>query len=361
MLAHRTLRVIAMAIACLGLPVIRADEGATAVNDLVLLVQSGIQQRKSDKSVAKSIRKLALSEKLDERTVEELESEGAGPETVASLEYLRQASRGNPASTKPSLFPAPPWPSTEEQKAFFRFINTNAVHYSASLPDFICTEVVKRFVLPRQAMLAAPKSIPAWQSKDVLTVKLSYFDNREKYELTLVNGRKTGRDYEASGGAISEGDFGSTLLEIFAPSSATEFRFDHWTHLRKRPTRVYAYRTLREHSHYKMAVGDRPDERHTIIAGRHGFLYADDETHMVMRITGEAESIPPGFPVTGQSSILDYDMAYVGDRQFLLPLRTQTLLVTARTEFKNISEFKDYRKFTGESKITFDAPETPKD
>ena len=83
-------------------------------------------------------------------------------------------------------------------------------------------------------------------AKDVLTVKLSYFDNREKYELILVNGKKTKETYEYSGGAISEGDFGSTLLDLFDPDERTIFQWDHWTHLRKRLTQVYAYRTSRD-------------------------------------------------------------------------------------------------------------------
>jgi hypothetical protein len=120
---------------------------------------------------------------------------------------------------------------------------------------------------------------------------------------------------------------------------------------------VYSYRTARERSHYRIGVGQGAGDRRIVVAGRHGFIYADDATGMVMRITGEAEEIPLGFPVLAQSSILDYDYADVGGQRFLLPLRVLNKMKTAQVSFKNILEFKDYRKFSGESTISFGSPE----
>lgn len=337
-----------------------------SILDLIEMVRSGVREHTPDKTLAKSLRKLVLAEKLDQRTIEELESEGAGPETVAALDLLRENSASKPASTAIPPFKTPPRPTIEEQKQFFHQIDVNAIHYTASLPDFICTEVIHRYQMTPARPLGAPvrRGMPSgpvagagvWFPKDVLTVKLSYFGNREKYQLTLINGHKTKETYESSGGAISEGDFGSVLLEIFSPDSGTRFIWDHWTHLRKRLTRVYAYRTSREKSHYRIGVGDKESERRMVIAGRRGFIYADNDTAMIMRITGQAESIPAGFPVTAQSSMLDYDYGDVGGKQFLLPLRVENVMKSARLNFKNVVEFQDYRKFTGESSISFDVP-----
>jgi hypothetical protein len=350
--------------------VVSLQAAEVQVNDLIATVRAGIKQHTPDKAVAKSIHKLVLSEKLNLRAMEELESEGAGPETIAAMDDLRDKSAKLPDPTAVPPFQSPARPTVDEQKEFFHLLNVNAMHYSASLPDFICTQVVHRYqltpVVPpgtprRRGEAPLPYAAGFWILKDTLTVKLSYFANREKYELILVNGKKTKDTYETSGGAISEGDFGSTLLEIFSPESGTKFQWDHWTHLRKRLTRVYAYRTSRDRSHYKIGVGQSADERRTVTAGRRGFIYADDLTHMVMRIVGEATEIPLGFPVTSQQTILDYDYANISGQPFLLPLRADERMASPRLQFKNVVDFRDYRKFTGESTISFDSPDLPPD
>jgi hypothetical protein len=270
-----------------------------------------------------------------------------------------------PEPTNPPPFRSPARPTIEEQKSFFHLLDVNAMHYSAGLPDFICTQTVRRYQLTPAIPPGAdrrrgqPQQVIGagfWLPADVLTVKLSYFDNQEKYELILLNGHKTKETYQSSG-FTSEGDFGSTLLELFAPDTKTKFQWDHWTHLRKRLTRVYAFRTTRDRSHYKIGIGQGETRARSVIVGRKGFVYADDATQMVMRIVSEAVEIPLGFPVSAQISILDYDYAAVGDKQFLLPLRADERIFSPRIQFKNVVEFRDYRKFTGESTISFDVPD----
>jgi hypothetical protein len=332
---------------------------------LIAMVRAALRQHTPDESLAKSLRKLTLSERLDSRTIEELESEGAGPETVDVMDGLRRASAYLPDAPPDPALQSPPIPTKEKLEEVFGQVSVNALRYTKKLPNFIGTEVVSRYtqppdrgcpsVAPGRETRVAPPAID-WKPKDVLTVKLSFFEYHEKYDLILVNGKKAKSDYTSSGGAVSEGDFGTDLVEPFLPDTKTQFHWDHWTHLRKRLTYVFSYRTPPEHSRYKL-VDVTHGEREAVIAGRHGFIYADAETFMVTRITGESDSIPSGFPVIAQSSAMDYGPADVGGRQYLLPLRVEQRIKTQARQFKNVAEFKDYRKFVGESTISFGDPE----
>src|SRR6266478_5842854 len=72
-----------------------AQSGLT-VRQLVSFVQSSIQLKHPDKQVAAYLLKLKLTERLDARTVEELEGLGAGPATVEALRRMVEGSANLP-------------------------------------------------------------------------------------------------------------------------------------------------------------------------------------------------------------------------------------------------------------------------
>ena len=55
------------------------------VAQLVKLVKSSIQLKHPDKEVAAFLMKTKLSDALEDRVIEDLQGEGAGPKTVAAL------------------------------------------------------------------------------------------------------------------------------------------------------------------------------------------------------------------------------------------------------------------------------------
>ena len=327
--------------------VVAHDNGIPA-RDLVALVRANLARKVDDRTLAKTLDKLTLNQKIDLTVIEELQSEGLGLEASQALERLRLASDSLHLDPELQLYAFPPKPSIEEQKRFFRSLSHNALNYTKSLPDFLCTESIERST--------SPLGGDRWKRKDVLTVKLTYFGNREKYELTAVNGHKSGADYEGTGGAISEGEFGSQLLELFSPDTKTVFQWQRWTRFQGRLTQVFSFRTPRETSHYKVAVRAANNSRVTTTAGRHGFIYVDDETQMVLRVTGSAD-MPFGFPVIAQSNTLDYGFVEIGDQKYLVPVRSEQHMTSRAGNFRNIETFLDYRKFTGEAKISFTEPE----
>jgi len=326
-------------VAVLAICAFAAAQTGGSVNDVVSLVRSAIQTGQPDNEVAKALHRIKLAESLDQYTIEELQAEGAGPKALAELERLRKISAGLPHPATAALQPRPA-PLPDEQKRIVDLARESAVNYIKSLPDFICMEMVRRYDDTRGKLL------------DTLTLKLSYFEQKEKYQLLTINGRATFLPYDSVGGAITEGEFGSLLAEVFDPRSAADFQWDHWTTLRTRPAQVYSFRVAVARSHYRIVVGGRGTRDETV-AGQHGFVYVDAETSQTVRVATEADSIPRDFPVLGSSTTLDYGFVEIGGRQFLLPLHADARMHTLQMETRNDVEFHSYKKFGADTSITF--------
>jgi hypothetical protein len=321
-----------------------AAQPVATVAEIIALVRSSIARNDADTTLAKALHKLKPSERLEDRAVEELESAGAGPKSVLELARLREASQTLPPPATEPEFPHDETPSVADQRRIVAAAQEIALHYARSLPDFICNEVVRRYDDVRGAFAL----------KDTLEVKLSYFDQKENYRLLTVNGRPTIRPFEEVGGAVSEGEFGSMLFSLFSGESKAVFRWNHWTTLRKRVAHVFSFRITPENSNYRIRFSaGRLSGEYSTMAGQHGFVYVDRETNEILRIVAEADGIPADFPVRQSSTVLDYDFAKVGSRQFLLPIRADVRMSTSQVRTRNLVEFQGFRKFSGESTITF--------
>jgi hypothetical protein len=235
-----------------------------------------------------------------------------------------------------------------EQAGLLEQAREAALQYSASLPDFICTEVVRR--------THDPRGNGRWQDLDTLTVKLSYFGHREDYKLMEIDGRPTVLEYESVAGAVSAGEFGTRLYSVFDPRSHGEFRWKGWSTLRQRRVARFSYRIARESSTYWLLF--RPlqaGRRDAVIVAYHGDVYVDMETRMVLRLTLRAE-IPHGFAISRNESSVDYEFAEVGGKPYLLPSHAYSSAKNGSYEAENNVEFLEYRKFHTESTLTFDPP-----
>jgi len=332
---------VALFAACLS----AAAQAAGTVSGLVDAVRAELQRNRSDSQVARDLRKVKLAERLDDRTIETLQSEGAGPETVGQLLLLRDRSSDLPRPAKPAIA-EPPAPSVAEQVRIWSAADENSLRYTDSLPDFICSEVVRRYTDPNQK--------GGWKLADTLVLKLTYFDRQEEYQLMTVNNRSTTLSYGQIGGAITEGEFGSMLAAIFAPKSFTNRTWDHWTLLRSRPTHVFSFSIAVANSEYRITSGTAARNEERARAGQHGYVYIDASTRMVVRVTAAADGLPPDFPVQKVDLLLDYDFVDVGGRHYLLPLHSEMLMDAPPFRHRNETDFLAYRKFSAEATITFD-------
>ena len=200
---------------------------------------------------------------------------------------------------------------------------------------------------------AIPNGIE-WIPTDKLTVKLSYFEQREDHRLVLVNGKPTDRRYETLPGGIETGEFGGTLQGIFERATATSFHWERWKNLRRHRTASYGYRVDRGHSRYALASGP-PGDVHQAIVAFHGEMEVDRETGAVLHFTYAADDIPKEVKLDLVRTAVDYDFADVGGRSYLLPAYCETEIHSPGLSVKNEMEFREYRKFSTDSSIQFGA------
>src|ERR1019366_1988615 len=117
----------------------------------------------------------------------------------------------------------------------------------------------------------------------------------------------------------------------------------------------FSYRIALEHSNALIQYGAEPAGPNAIIVPYHGEVYVDEETHMVLRLTQQAE-IPPGFPINVNESTVDYEFASVAGRQYLLPAHAYVRTRSGNYVAENNVVFHQYRKFQSEAIISFDPP-----
>lgn len=312
-------------------------------------VRSSIQLGHEDRKVADYLKKIQLGERLEEPEIAELEGAGAGPKTLAALRELAGSASSLPqamAIKEPAAVkvapPVIPVPSSREQDEILEKVRAYALGYDKQLPDFICTQVTRRYY--------DPAGLEFWHLSDTITARLSYFQNKEEKKVTSVNGRYQEMEYDRLGGATSTGEFGSLLKQVFEPATQTRFDWERWATLRGRRMYVFSYRVLQANSQWKIIYDKTVD----VTPGYRGLIFIDRDTLQVMRITLEAEDIPPSFPVQQAATRLDYDYAAISEREFLLPLRAEIRMRSGKNLIKNDVEFRLYRKFGTESSIVFD-------
>jgi hypothetical protein len=345
-----SLRVSVCAAALLLLAIGVQAQQTLTVARLIEFVKSSVQEKNSDKDVAKFLESIKLSERLTPQAVEDLQSDGAGPKTVAALiQMVNQTESLKPAPAKIVMTaPTPTGPrepsEAEKQKALDE-VTSFSRDYVKTLPDFICKQVTWRSV----DLHYEPGTEGSWSPYDRLIEKLTFFDHKENYVLTQRNDTATiGKTWESIGGSISRGEWATVLAEIFDPTTHTDFHWTRWGNLRGNLTHVFQYRVEQKYSHETVAF-----EKQEITAGFHGLVYVEQGDNIPLRIT-VAPDIPPDFPVQDVNQSVDYDTQKIGDESFLLPLKSQVTMRNGHFGSKNDIEWRQYQKYSAGATITFD-------
>ncbi len=256
------------------------------------------------------------------------------PDRVAS-------SRSNDDSAPPRI-QAPPPPPANPRQAFIEKARVVAGTFLENLPNYVCQEITTRY--------GSETRVPSWNVIDVLSADVVYEEGKESYRNLLMNGKPLKKPPEESG-AWSTGEFGTILAELFSPGSAAKFKYAQEDSIAHRPASVYDYSVERLRSSWKIQVPGQ-----YIMPAYKGSVWLDKESAHALRIEMQAKEIPEEFPRISVETAVDYDYITLGTPdKYLLPIRAEVLSCDRGSNQcdRNVIEFRNYHKFTGESVIKF--------
>jgi hypothetical protein len=221
----------------------------------------------------------------------------------------------------------------------------SAFSFSETLPNYVVKQYTTRF----QSYVTRSRST-AWKSLDNITADVVYQDGKESYRNILLNGRPS-REAPEKTGSWSSGEFASLLQDVMSPITNADFHPARQTTIVNRPAWRYDFSVAQANSHWHITADDQ-----TTQPSYTGSIWIDKENYRALRIELSARNLPGGFPLDQVESSIDYDYVLIADRKYLLPTHSEALSC-ARGGVdcsRNVTEFRDYRKFTADTSITFE-------
>jgi hypothetical protein len=217
-----------------------------------------------------------------------------------------------------------------------------AMSFSAGLPDFLVQQVTTRY--------AGSRFVENWRALDVVTADVTSVGGKEDYRNIRVNGRLTERPEES--GSWSTGEFQITLEDVLSPRTSAVFTMRGQDRIAGRPAWILDMKVDQPHSHWTLVA----ESGRRYSPGYTGAIWVDKETRRVLRIEQNGASMPRDFAYDKAESTLDYGFVSIEGRPYLLPVRSINTACMAGTSScsRNVIEFRNYRKFSSDSSITFD-------
>jgi hypothetical protein len=215
--------------------------------------------------------------------------------------------------------------------------------YTESLPNYFCQEQIARF--------ASTTAKVDWRPLDVLSATVLFENGRDQYRDLKVNGKPVNKRMEDLGGAWSTGEFGNIVASLFAPGTAAQFTSRGSSRIANHDAVVYDFEVARENSRWHIQAPSQ-----SIQPAYRGSVWLKNNTAEVLRIEMQTYRMPKEFPLDKVESAVDYDYVRLGENRFLLPVHAETLTCVRGTNncSRNVMDFRNYRKYAGESTITFD-------
>jgi len=260
-------------------------------------------------------------------------------------------------------------PTAATWPQFLDTVRQTALAHTNVLPDFVCTQKIKR--------LAKLGEAGSWALVDQIVAEVSYYENQEHSKiLTIDNKPPSSKTDMEIPGFLSEGDFGNALYLLFTQESDASFVMEGSDRVNKRRTVRARFFVPQAHSRYRIGLG--AVEVTTAYGGR---CWIDLDYHRVVRLESEAREIPPATLVKKASHLTEYDLVEIAGTQHWLPVRASVQLQVVadaahqRLDFykavygkvdplgdgtysalyaQNEIEYRNYRKFNTETRLITD-------
>jgi hypothetical protein len=343
------MRILVALVLCCG----AFAQTAITVDKLIDFMRSSIplvkQKQMTDSKLAESLKGYKLTQRLEDRVIEELQEEGLPSRTVAALRAMATASASLPTAEArkiepPAPPPEEPAPPIETQRKVLAAAREYALNYSTSLPNFICAQSTKRY--DNNRMYSS------------VLAKLTYYEQHEKYDTITVDDKLTNTPYEKLEGSISTGEFGSMLKGIFEPQTAADFSWSSWRTVNGHKSYVFKFEVDREHSQWE--IEDRQSHM-KVTPAYSGFVWVDEKNNSILEFYMRAKGLPPTFSITEAESRLYYDTVEISGIRFVLPSRAEMHLLAGRDDQKNLISFHNYQKYSADATLKFDevVPDAP--
>lgn len=228
-----------------------------------------------------------------------------------------------------------------DEKQLWDAAAKNAIGYLDQLPNFRCIRETHRFKAPARN----PNQL---QEADAYQDELIFEDGQERYQRLEANGEKPDNSPSTNRGVSSRNEFGSMLRGLFDPDVGATYHWAGRSMASGLLCQVFEFEVTRAKSNFVLHHGSTAAS--TAYTGR---VFIDEETGMVRRLTIQGTGLPKDFGLQSPSLSLDYDMVKIGEKDYLLPLRSVLQLRQAKTFVRNETVFRGYRKFQADSEIKF--------
>lgn len=232
-----------------------------------------------------------------------------------------------------------------DTQALIAKMRAAATSYSEHLHDFVCRETIVR---------STSTDRKKWKPLETQEVEVGYIAHQEHRRLLSVNGKtEDAQKYVKKGYWIPGGEFGQSLMWVFAPKAQAAFTWDHEEPVGARRGCVFQYSVSRENTTYVLNA----DADHVHL-GHSGFVTADCETGGILRlqVRTEQEFVTRGTMKVEIGEDLDvrYGPVTIGGQEFLLPQESVETSPFGKTVTRVGIRFSDYRRFDSSSSIRFD-------